>query len=68
MGGWFDGRGWTRDGSKSLSVYTVPFTAGFAAIEQACNAFVAAVPKGEWCYVNVYDPADDSTPLNWWKE
>lgn len=66
MGGWCDGVGWARDRSSSLSVFTIPFHAGFAQIEATLNEYVSAVPAGEWYYVNVYDPADDATPLNWW--
>ena len=47
-------------------MFTVPYRAGFAAIEAALNRYRSAVPKGEWYYANVYDPADDSTPLTWW--
>lgn len=65
LGGWRDGTGWTRDRS-SLTVFTIPFKAGFAAIESVLNAYRADLPAGEWYYVNVYDPADDTTPLNWW--
>lgn len=68
IGGWLDGRSWTRDGGSSFSVFTVPVQAGFPSIEGALGEFVAAVPKGEWYYVNVYDPADDTTPLNWWAD
>lgn len=68
MGGWCDGMGWTVSRSSSLSVFTIPFTAGFAQIEAALNEYARAVPAGEWYYVNVYDPADDATPLNWWLE
>jgi hypothetical protein len=66
MGGWCDGTGWTRDRKSSLSVFTVPFSAGFGPIEAALNEYAKAAPQGEWYYVNVYDPADDTTPLNWW--
>jgi hypothetical protein len=65
LGGWSDGKGWTRDRS-TLTVFTIPFGAGFAAIESTLNAYLNRVPSGEWYYVNVYDPADDTTPLNWW--
>jgi len=68
LGGWCDGVGWTRDRASSLSVFTVPLAASFARIEAALNAYTKAVPAGEWYYVNVYDPADDTTPLNWWLE
>jgi hypothetical protein len=43
-----------------------PLASGFAPIEAAMRRYQAAVPVGEWYYVNVYDPADDTTPLNWW--
>jgi Domain of unknown function (DUF4265) len=66
LGGWLDGRGWTRDGASSLSVYTIPVSAGFPAIQDALAAFSSAAPGSEWYYANVYDPADDKTPLNWW--
>ncbi|MGX7825828.1 DUF4265 domain-containing protein [Actinokineospora sp. 24-640] len=66
VGGRCDGIGWTRDRSASLSVFTIPLSAGWSAIEAAMNGYQARVPAGEWYYVNVYDPADDTTPLNWW--
>ncbi|GGS48917.1 DUF4265 domain-containing protein [Actinokineospora fastidiosa] len=66
MGGRCDGVGWTRDRTASLTVFTIPLSAGWSAIESAMNAYQARVPTGEWYYVNVYDPADDTTPLNWW--
>jgi hypothetical protein len=67
LGGWLDGRSWTRDRAHSLSVYTVPVKAGFPAIEAALRGFAAEVAGSEWYYLNVYDPADETTPLNWWK-
>ncbi len=48
-------------------VYTLPVTAGFAAVEQALNQIVERFPDVEWYYGNVYDPSDGVTPLNWWK-
>ncbi|MBE1461641.1 DUF4265 domain-containing protein [Kibdelosporangium phytohabitans] len=66
LGGNCDGVGWTRNRTSSLSVFTLPLAAGFAHIEAAMNRYVSAVPAGEWYYVNVYDPTDDTRPLNWW--
>jgi hypothetical protein len=66
LGGWLDGRDWTRDGTSSLSVYTIPVAVGFPAIQDVLATFSAAAPGSEWYYANVYDPADDKTPLNWW--
>jgi hypothetical protein len=68
LGGWCDGVGWTRDRTNSLSVFTIPVRVGFPAIESALNDYQRDVPGREWYYVNVYDPADDTTPLNWWVE
>lgn len=68
LGGRCDGIYWTGDRINSLSVFTIPLSAGFAAVEAACNEYQRAVPPGEWYYANVYDPADESTPLNWWLE
>jgi hypothetical protein len=47
-------------------MHGIPLASGFAPIEAAMRRYQAAVPVGEWYYVNVYDPADDTTPLNWW--
>jgi hypothetical protein len=40
--------------------------AGFPAVEAAFNAFVAKHADAQWALGNVYDPADEATPLNWW--
>jgi hypothetical protein len=67
IGGWLDGgRG---DGSgASLLVYTIPVTAGFAAIESVMSEASAQLPIDQWLYANVYDPMDGVTPLDWWEE
>jgi hypothetical protein len=31
------------------------------------NDYVSRMRSGEWYYVNVYDPEDDTTPLNCWQ-
>ncbi|MEV4319120.1 DUF4265 domain-containing protein [Actinocrispum sp. NPDC049592] len=67
LGGRLDGRGYTKDNTSSMAVFTIPYAAGFEAVEAAFNDYAATVPGGEWYYVNVYDPADDTTPLNWWQ-
>jgi Domain of unknown function (DUF4265) len=51
--------------SKEL-VYTIPVTAGFPAVEAVARELVTQFPEAEWYFGNVYDPADGSTPLNWW--
>jgi hypothetical protein len=66
LGGRLDGRGYTRDGTASMVVLTIPFGAGFAAIEAVLNDYAAKAVDVEWYYANIYDPADDTTPLNWW--
>ena len=65
LGGWCDGNGSTRNRS-TLTVFTIPHQVGFAAIESVLNTYRSRVSDGEWYYINVYDPADDTTPLNWW--
>jgi hypothetical protein len=47
-------------------VFTIPVSAGFAAVEAMFNSWVAEHADWEWIYGNVYDPADGVTPLNWW--
>lgn len=60
--------GGRRDGqTESLTVYTVPVDAGFAAIESVLAEFVRSHPAAEWYYGNVYDE-DGVTPLLWWNE
>jgi len=62
LGGTFDGA------TEMNSVYSIPVTATFPVVGQLFKDFVAAHPGTEWYYANVYDPADDETPLNWWLE
>lgn len=52
--------------AKGLTVFTVPFGAGFSRLEEMLNAFVENHPEMEWYYGNVYDE-DGVTPLNWWE-
>lgn len=62
LGGYLDG------GHEQVRVFTIPVTAGLAAVEKIFNAFIEKHPSFEWYFANVYDPADDVTPLNWWLE
>lgn len=48
------------DAVGPIVVLTIPVTAGFARIEAMMTG------TSDWFYGNVYDPADDVTPLNWW--
>jgi hypothetical protein len=45
--------------------YTIPYRAGFNAIEKIFNSYAREHPKAVWEYGNVY--AEDGTPLNWWR-
>jgi hypothetical protein len=47
-------------------VFTIPASAGFAAIEAFFDDFVKTHRETEWMYGNVYDP-DTGSPLGWWK-
>lgn len=46
--------------------FTIPVSAGFAAVEAVFNTWVAEHPGWVWYFGNVYDPADGITPLGWW--
>lgn len=48
-----------------MLVYSIHVSCGFQAIETILGQHVR---DGDsiWSYGNVYDPADGSTPLNWW--
>jgi hypothetical protein len=64
LGGWQDGR---YDGAPvSTLVFTGPVTVGFAALEHLANDAQERYPGLGWMYGNVYDPEDDTRPLNWW--
>lgn len=59
--------GGTLDGAIEQGLaFTVPVTAGFPAVEALFDGWVAEHPGWEWCFGNVYDPADGVTPLGWW--
>ena len=60
LGGWWDGGIPDR-----LTIYTIPVTAGWAAIEDLLNRLARSAGDVEWFYGNVY-AEDGSTPLNWW--
>lgn len=60
LGGVLDGQ------TVGQLVYTVPVRPGFPTIEAALRRCVDGVPGAAWYFGNVYDPADGTTPLNWW--
>ena len=60
LGGWLDG------GYARMVVFTIPVSAGFAAVEAVLDAAVGRHPESTWSYGNVYDPSDGKTPLGWW--
>ena len=62
LGGVVDGR------ARRETVFTVPVSAGFPAIERVMERFMARNPDVEWYYGNVFDPRDGVTPLNWWED
>lgn len=51
---------------ETLTIYTIPASAGFRSIELVPNALMSKDSTLEWYYGNVYDSADGVTPLNWW--
>lgn len=66
IGGWLDGGKDLADGRDGcLLIFTIPVSAGFAAIEQAMIKITESFKVDKWMYGNVYD-SDGRTPLNWW--
>lgn len=61
LGGRLDGRI-----PDTLSVFTVPASAGFERVARILEALVERHPDVEWLYGNVYD-VDGVTPLGWWE-
>ena len=59
LGGSLDGR------APNLTVFTVPVSVGFAAVEKLFNDLAAAYEGIEWYFGNVY-AEDGVTPLGWW--
>ncbi len=51
--------------SPRLLVYSIHVSCGFTAIEAILNRHTEGDDHA-WLYGNVYDPADGTTPLNWW--
>lgn len=49
-----------------LLIYSLHVSLGFSTIETLLNNAMDA--DSVWFYGNVYDPADGTTPLNWWQE
>jgi hypothetical protein len=52
--------------SPRLLIYSLHVSLGFSTIETLLNN--AMDESSVWVYGNVYDPADGTTPLNWWHE
>lgn len=52
--------------SPGILVYSIHVSIGFKRIEQVLTEALAGFPESIWYYGNVYDPADGTTPLNWW--
>lgn len=50
-----------------MLVYSIHVSCGFTEIEKLFNEHVLQ-EQAVWTYGNVYDPADGTTPLNWWQE
>ena len=54
--------------SERALAYSLHVNVGFAAVEAQFDRPPEASPGSSWLYGNVYDPADGTTPLNWWHE
>ncbi|MFJ3235918.1 DUF4265 domain-containing protein [Streptomyces sp. NPDC086787] len=60
LGGRIDGR------ERNLTVFTVPASVGFPAVERVLNLLTTRHAGVEWYYGNVYEKNDGVTPLKWW--
>lgn len=49
-------------------VFSIHFSLGFKAIEELFDKSCSDYDDAVWYYGNVYDPADGTTPLDWWQE
>lgn len=49
-----------------MLVFTIHVSCGFEAIEKILEDAIGKDENSAWRYGNVYDPADGTTPLNWW--
>lgn len=61
LGGGLDGR------APGITVFTIPVSAGFPAVEAVFNGLAERHAEIEWYFGNVYDPIDGVTPLGWWE-
>ena len=53
--------------TERFLVYSIHVSCGFNAVERLLEKTMAKYPESAWVYGNVYDPADGTTPLNWWQ-
>ncbi len=53
--------------SQRMLVYTIHVSCGFTEIEALFSTVLGDGTDSAWLYGNVYDPADGTTPLNWWQ-
>lgn len=51
-----------------MLVFSIHVSCGFDTIEKIMEETVGRDADSTWMYGNVYDPADGSTPLNWWQD
>lgn len=51
-----------------MMIFSIHVSCGFKEIEAILNKESEANDQAAWFYGNVYDPADGTTPLNWWME
>lgn len=51
-----------------MMVFSIHVSCGFKEIEATLNRHIGEKTQSAWFYGNVYDPADGTTPLNWWLE
>ncbi|WP_096086592.1 DUF4265 domain-containing protein [Agaribacterium haliotis] len=54
--------------NERMMIFSIHVSCGFKEIEAILNRHIGEKTHSAWFYGNVYDPADGTTPLNWWLE
>lgn len=54
--------------NERMLVFSIHVSCGFKEIEAILNKHIKNGEEAAWFYGNVYDPADGTTPLNWWMD
>lgn len=53
--------------NERMLIFSIHVSCGFKEIEKVLDHYINDPEDAAWRYGNVYDPADGTTPLNWWE-